>query len=180
MPFYEPTKMLFLTGYMGSGKTTIGKTLSKLTGWSWMDLDDYIEEHRGKSIKDIFQNDGEKHFRDLEHGYLQKLIENKVSIVSLGGGTLENSENLKLVSESGTLIFLKYSLSHILDRVGKSLYKRPILADKTHLETFIKDHYAARLTHYQKADYTINTDVLGPEEAAVRILECINASKRSK
>ena len=115
--------LIFLTGFSGSGKSTIGPLLANSLGYDFLDLDKEIERLAGKSINEIFAEEGEAHFRALELDVLEGIIDTKELIVSLGGGVLQNDRCFSLIIASGTLVYLYSSpealakrLSHKTDR----------------------------------------------------------------
>ena len=121
-------KKIFLSGFMGSGKSTIGPRLAKQLGFDFIDIDNVIEECEGISISEIFARDGEKHFRNLEREKLSEISSGKRSVVvALGGGTLTRKENRELVKSGGVLVYLKTNPEAILDRVESGKINRPML-----------------------------------------------------
>src|SRR5690606_40072973 len=95
-------QIIYLTGFMGSGKSTIGPILANTLGWDFYDLDRVIENKTGKKVREIFEQDGESFFRSLETETLEELSELDKTIISLGGGTMANAENIKIRSEEHT------------------------------------------------------------------------------
>lgn len=115
--------LIFLTGFSGSGKSTIGPLLANSLGYDFLDLDKEIEHIADKSINRIFDEKGEEHFRTLELSALQRIVDRKDLVVSLGGGVLQSDNCFSLVISSGTLVYLHSSplvlakrLSHKTDR----------------------------------------------------------------
>lgn len=156
--------ILFLIGYMASGKTTIGKTLSKKLGYTFIDLDDYIVEKEMKTVNDIFKSKGEIYFRKTESFLLNEIIKNNDKLVlSLGGGTpcYGNNMNLLLKAPNAKTIYLKTPISIIVKRLKKEKSKRPLIS---HIETedlltgFIAKHLFERSQYYNQANLTISTD----------------------
>ncbi len=156
--------LIFLTGFMGSGKSTIGPILANTLGFNFIDIDKEIESITKKNIVEIFKNNEEKHFRKLESEILKKVSNYNNYIVSLGGGTLLNQDNLKLVLTKGILIYLKTDLDNLYKRLR---YKndRPLLLTKTgehltdeELKIRIKEILTEREKIYENAQIIINTD----------------------
>jgi shikimate kinase len=155
----ELKQHLFLTGFMGSGKTTAGKKLASALRVPFIDLDDYIEKKERRSIAEIFEQDGEKKFREIETGYLTEVIHlPEPHVVSLGGGTICFHNNLERVKQQGKLIYLELSPAALADRIRHSNNPRPLLKDlepdeliKT-IETLLK----VRQRYYGQADIIIN------------------------
>ena len=101
---------IYLTGFMGSGKSTIGPILANTLGWDFFDLDKLVENKTGKKIRDIFEQEGESYFRKIETDTLREISESKNVIISLGGGTIANKENIEIMKNTGKIIYLKVSL----------------------------------------------------------------------
>ena len=149
---------------MGSGKSTIGPILANTLGFRYIDVDHYIEQQTQKEIVEIFRTEGEQAFRALERKTLQELIEHDHSVISLGGGTVTNEDNYRLVSQSGILIYLKISPSEILQRV-QHRNDRPMLKDANgnplqgqELESRIIELLSRREPYYSRADVIIQAD----------------------
>ena len=176
----KPVPNIFLTGFMGSGKTTIGRMAARSIGFTFYDIDEIIETQTGKVIPDIFRLDGEPFFRAMERQILEALAQKKNVVVSLGGGTLIYPENIATVKSSGILIYLSAEPEEIWERV-KSTNKRPLLqkSDGTivgendaigHIEGLLN----VRLSGYQCADVIIHTDNKTEEEVLAMILEFLS------
>ncbi len=156
-------QIIYLTGFMGSGKSTIGPILANTLGWEFFDLDRVIEKKTGKKIKEIFKDHGEDYFRGIETKTLKELSGNDKVIISLGGGTIVNEENIKILKETGKLVYLKMSVEAAIERLK---YKRDRPALKNDAEDFsekdlmerINKLMATRIQYYEQADFTIETD----------------------
>lgn len=165
-------KNIVLCGFMGCGKSTIGKALSELSGMKFIDTDDFIEENEKMTIAEIFEKHGESHFRFLEKEAAKKLSAASGFIISTGGGMLLNPETAEIFRETSHIVFLDTPLSVILDRL-KNDSSRPLLKRPD------KDEYIPRLfeERYKKylsaADIKVDTADLTAEETAQRILETI-------
>jgi len=165
-------KKIILLGYMGSGKSTIGSFLSKMFKIPFYDLDKYIEEKQQKSIKNIFQENGEIFFRKLEHQYLNELLNvDEEMIISLGGGTPCYANNhLHFEKDTIESFYLNTSIKSLANRLNNELDKRPLLNDsEDDLETFIAKHLFDRSYFYNKAKHKIKTDNKTIEEIALEI-----------
>jgi shikimate kinase len=156
--------LIFLTGFMGSGKSTIGPILANTLGYEYIDVDRIIEQKAQKEIVEIFRTEGESAFRLLERNTLRELTELDHSVVSLGGGTIANEENCQIVSQHGVLIYLKLSLEEILQRV-QYRNDRPMLKDADgnplqgqDLESRIHELLTSREPYYSRADVIIHAD----------------------
>ncbi len=157
--------LIFLTGFSGSGKSTIGPLLANSLGYEFVDLDQSIEKSAGKSITKIFAENGEEFFRALELHSLTELIKQKRLVVSLGGGVLENDPSFALIQKSGTMVYLK-SPSKTLARRLCNKTDRPLLKgergrklSREEIEEKITIILAKREPRYKSADITVETDV---------------------
>jgi len=160
---------IFITGFMGSGKTTFGKKLAALLKYDHLDLDQWIEENENITIEAIFKNEGEQFFRELETKYLKKIIEIKKSVVvSLGGGAICFNDNLNLVKKNGLLIYIKLSPLVLTNRIIKSKIKRPLLhnLNRKELLTEIKKLLLKRIKIYEQAHLIFNGLNLNPKNVA--------------
>ena len=119
---------IFLTGFMGSGKSTVGPILANSIGYSFVDLDRLIEQRNDKSVKRIFQEDGEQFFRGEELAVLEELATKDKMVVALGGGTLAEPEAFQSVNRSGILVYLKVPPEELLKRLQHKT-DRPLLMD---------------------------------------------------
>ncbi len=157
--------LIFLTGFSGSGKSTIGPLLANSLGYEFVDLDQSIEKSAGKSITQIFAESGEEFFRALELRSLTELVKQNRLVVSLGGGVLENDQSYALIKKSGTLVYLK-SPSKILARRLCNKTDRPLLRgekgrklSREEIEEKITTILAKREPRYKSADITVETDI---------------------
>lgn len=158
------TDNLVLVGYMGAGKSTIGRSYANKYNMKYIDTDDYIENHEHSSISDIFQAKGEKYFRQLETTVISELISNEQNaVISTGGGMPMREENQILLGKLGTVIFLKASMESIWDRVRNDT-KRPLLQCDNPKGRII-DMLRVRNPIYTKcADICVETDNKSIEE----------------
>lgn len=155
--------LIFLTGFMASGKSTIGPILANTIGWNFLDLDNVIEEKTSKKIVDIFREDGEKFFRELETNLLREIITLNNYVISLGGGTIENEENLKMIKHNGVLVYLETSPEAAYKRLRFKRDRPALLFDnreptKEEFINRINTILSRRLKYYNQADLKINTD----------------------
>ena len=161
---------IFLTGYMGAGKSVVGKLLSQINGFNFYDLDEYIEAKEGKKVSKIFNQNNEVYFRKIENKYLKEislLKDNK--IISTGGGTPCFQNNFEIINESpnSTSIYLKANIDVLVNRLKDSIDNRPIishLTDEYKLKEFITKHLFERNYYYEKSKIKIVTDNLEPTE----------------
>jgi shikimate kinase len=166
MEFTEKKKSLvFLAGFMGSGKSTVGPILANTLGYRFYDIDRVIEESAGKTIPEIFRQDGEPAFRALEQNTLRGLSSGSNCVIALGGGTIAGEENLRIVKENGVLVYLQISPEEAMLRVQHHRTDRPMLKDSTgnpltadKLRERIVELLAQRERYYIRADITVHTD----------------------
>ncbi|EIA10544.1 shikimate kinase [Flavobacterium frigoris] len=155
-------KKIILLGYMGCGKSTIAKTLSKNIGVPFVDLDQYIEKKANSSINAIFEQRGEIHFRKLEHqAFVELLNSSEPMIIGLGGGTPCYANNHELlIGENVLSVYLKASIQTLFDRLSLNKSKRPLIADKSddELKEFIAMHLFERSFYYNQAQFTVPVD----------------------
>ena len=160
--------MITLTGFMGSGKTTVGKVLADFLGCPFMDLDDLIVKKAGKSIPEIFAQDGESAFRQLEARLLRQTVEKYTEntvVLALGGGAVTTPASAALLRDKTVCIYLRATLETLLARLEGETAGRP-LADAS-----LADRLAAREPLYEEtAHVVIDTDGLTPEEVADEII----------
>ena len=160
--------MITLTGFMGSGKTTVGKVLADFLGCPFMDLDDLIVKKAGKSIPEIFAQDGEPAFRQLEARLLRQTVEKYTEntvVLALGGGAVTAPASASLLHEKTVCIYLRATLETLQARLEGETAGRP-LADAS-----LADRLAAREPLYeQTAHVIIDTDGLSPDEVADEII----------
>ena len=145
---------------MGSGKTTIGKVLSKRLNSNFLDLDDYIEEAEGMSVREIFKNRGEVYFRKKETDYLREVLERDENIVlSVGGGTPCFGANMQLINDATpNSIYIKTDLNVLCDRLSREKEERPLIANLApeDFQEFIAKHLFERGFFYNQAHHTVH------------------------
>lgn len=150
-------KNIVLIGMMGAGKSTIGHLLDKkLEDFSYLDMDREIEKLAKKHIEEIFSQDGEPHFRELEHKLIQKYSNYHNQVIATGGGIVENPENIELLKKNGVIFYLKASAQTLYERVKKTTH-RPLLKHQNPKEK-IKELIKKREPFYKMADFKIDTD----------------------
>ena len=175
---------IYLTGFMTSGKSTIGPILANVLGMGFYDLDKEIEKEEGMTVVDIFENKGEKYFRHLEKIFLENLSRLDNIIVSLGGGTITDPENFELLKRTGKIIYLRVSPAMLYKRL-KNKTDRPLFRDlvlgENNEENFINrinEMLDKRKAFYEKADFIIDTDNnpigVTVDKIAKKILKVIN------
>lgn len=163
---------IYLIGYMGTGKTTLGHSLSKRLGTRLIDMDARIEEEQSKTISEIFAKQGEEAFRNLETDLLRRLSKQTDLIVSCGGGVPLREENATLMKTTGTVIWLDATPQTIYDRIRKDT-TRPLLKDHM-TPDYITTMMTQRRPSYQRAaTHRIIVDDLTADEIATRIVELL-------
>ena len=178
------TPNIFLTGFSGTGKTTIGREAARILGWRFVDLDERVENAAGKSIDAIFAEHGEPHFRAIESQTLLAACKDAHQVVSTGGGIAESADNRAAMMQHGTVVCLEASPETIYERVfaqsvGDDAVVRPMLAADDPLQR-IRSLKSQRQLNYTLAHWTVHTDILTPEQAAhevVRAFDILNDEK---
>ena len=161
---------IYLLGMMGSGKSTIGRFLSRRLGKPFIDLDSEIEQSAGKTISEIFENDGEEYFRNIETNQLQEYSD---SIVACGGGIIVNEGNRAIIKENGKAILLTASIPELSNRLSTS-GNRPLLPENNIEETLTQLWLHRQLHYLDTAEFTIETDGKTPEKITDEILNQLN------
>ena len=159
---------IILVGFMGTGKTTVAKILSKKNNFQLLDMDELIESSENKSISRIFKEEGESYFRGLERSLVKKIAQKKKTIISTGGGIILNPKNIIDFSQSGLVVCLTASAETIFKRI-KNDKNRPLLIDNK--KNQIKKLLHQRCSLYESIPFTINTDDLTPEKISEIIIE---------
>ena len=156
-------RIIYIIGFMGSGKSTMGKRLAALMGWQFLDLDEKIEEIAGKTIARIFSEDGEEEFRKIESETLKNLNPVANVIISTGGGTPCHSGNMDYMLEKGITVYLKMTPGQLASRLHDSSAERPLLKNipDEKLLSFIGDKLCDREQWYSRAGIIV--DGLNPE-----------------
>jgi shikimate kinase len=172
-----PSRAIFLTGFMGAGKTSVGAELARRRGYAFHDLDALIVERAGKSVAEIFATSGEPGFRKLESAALRDVLAsvangNSGVVVALGGGTLADPENLRAVREAGAvLVALEAPLEVLYRRTQKTRGSRPLAHD----EAGFRQLYEARKPHYRAADVIVDSGAGDVETVAAQVEDSIAA-----
>ena len=150
-------KNICIIGLMGSGKSIIGKDLSKNLNLKFYDTDREIEQKTKKSISTIFKEYGESYFRDIEEKICIELLMNDNCVISLGGGSIINKKIRKVIKENSYSIYLQVKLNNLLQRL-KSSKKRPLLNKIQDKKDTLEDIYINRRKFYEKANFIVNND----------------------
>ena len=167
---------IVLTGFMGSGKSTIGRLLARHLRWRFVDADHAIESAAGKSITAIFADHGEPWFRELEHQTIRNLVNSKFLVLALGGGAVEDPRTRELLKSEGVwLIHLEICFETVLIRCRGSEAIRPVLADRANLQS----RYERRLPLYRESHLNLAVDQLRPPAILDIILKQIGTVPQS-
>jgi shikimate kinase len=168
-PQLAPIRRIVLTGFMGSGKTTVGPLLAARLGWRFIDADDVIVAETGMAISEFFAQHGEPEFRLREQSTIARLAVEDSLVLALGGGAIETAVTRELLSNSPStlLVHLEVTLETTLARCGGTELARPVLADQANLCA----RYERRLPLYRMAHLSIRADALNPEGVAEAILQ---------
>lgn len=153
---------IFLTGYMGAGKTTLGKALARKLNLQFVDLDWYIEERFHKTVGELFQERGEDGFREIERNMLHEVAAFENVVVSTGGGAPCFYDNMQFMNEVGKTVFLDVTPEVLFKRLRVAKHQRPILQGKNdeELKEFIIQALHKRAPFYHQAQYVFNADEL--------------------
>ena len=153
-----PVRAIFLVGFMGAGKTTVGRALSRELGWRFEDLDDRIQAREGRTIPEIFQRSGEAHFRRSEVSALRELlaeVESSPLIAALGGGAFVQEGVASLLAQAGAVtIFLDAPAEELWRRCARDVIERPL----RRMESEFRQLYEARRPRYLRAQIRVETD----------------------
>ncbi len=157
---------IFLIGFMGSGKSTLGSALARQIGFEFVDMDHLIEETAGMTIPGIFNEHGEEVFRKWEHDILLELCKRINVVVSTGGGAPCHHDMIEIMNNHGDTIYIQLPATALLNRLRHSKTKRPLIKDKSEEELliFITTLLADREPYYRQARYIVNGVNLRPEE----------------
>lgn len=155
-------KPIFLIGYMGCGKSTLGRNVAAITGMQFIDLDTYIESRYRANVRQIFAQRGEVGFRDLERRMLHEVAEFEDVIVACGGGTPCFFDNMEYMNSRGVTVLLNASIDRLFARLKRGRHKRPLLAGKNDEELlqFITEGLRSRHPFYSQASQLFESDQL--------------------
>lgn len=166
---------IFLVGYMGAGKTTLGKAFARAMGLAFVDLDWHMEERFHKTVSQLFSELGEDGFRNLEKRMLHEVGDFEDVVISTGGGTPCFFDNMEYMNEAGETVFLNVDTKVLFRRLKVAKQQRPLLAEKTdeELVAFIQEALQKRLPHYSKAKYVFNAERLESRHQIQQSVECL-------
>ena len=173
---YQPPDLnlpIFLTGFMGSGKSAAGEALSDLLGRPFIDLDTRIEAKANRSIPDIIASDGEERFRQIESEALREVVKMGATVIALGGGAILLAENRELISDHGVTVWLNVPFEVCWQRIQKDGLIRPLAPD----EMTARTRYEQRLPLYQQSSIQITAGPdKSPADLAAEILQQLDAA----
>lgn len=170
---------LFLVGFMGAGKSSVGRELAVQLGCEFVDLDDRVIAHQGRTIADIFRDDGEAAFRKMESralaGVLEEVRNGVSAVIALGGGAYVQPENALTIKESGfPVIFLDATFEELRQRCVPHGTTRPLFQDEERFRRL----YESRQAHYKKADLRIDTTAKAIKIVADEILQVLRVKRK--
>ena len=150
-------KVVYLTGFMGSGKTTVGKKLAAQLNYTFIDLDSYIEQQEGRSISELFNEHGENYFREVEHQCLQTLLKLEKLVIACGGGTPCFYDAMQQMNEHGITVYLQMNVLAIFNRLKQGRMQRPLIAGKSDeaLRQYIDEKLKEREPLYLQAQIVV-------------------------
>jgi len=162
---------VYLTGFMGAGKSTVGPLLADLLGWSFQDTDQWIEKTTGVSVSSWIEKQGELEFRRIEAQALREVSKDPRQVIALGGGAIQTAEGVSWVKAQGWLIFLSADLDSLLKRLSSGIDQRPLLkklAGQIDQQSLL-DLLQKRENYYHQADFKIQTDQKDPGRVAAEL-----------
>ena len=164
---------IFLLGFMGVGKSTLGRLLAEQLALRFLDFDVLLEEHQQMSISDIFARYGEVYFRKLEHDLLREVVQtNDQFVMGTGGGLPCFHNNMQFMNDHGQTIYLKSDPGAIAGRLGKSTGLRPLIVGKSDVELYqyVEETLAKRNKFYTQANLVIEVDLQATKETNVELI----------
>lgn len=169
---------IVLTGFMGTGKTTIGKQLARELNKEFTDTDEMIEQQTGLAISEIFATKGENYFRELESQVVQQVAKKTNMVIATGGGVVLKKENMDALRENGIIIHLKSNVDAIIRNTSKTR-TRPLL-NHINTEARIIEMLKQREVYYQNHDYEIDVSLLTIRQATDKIIHRITGQKENQ
>lgn len=151
---------IILIGFMGVGKTSLGKKLAKKLNWQFLDTDKWIEKKTGLAIPAIFEQKGEVYFRELERNCIEELRVLQNTVISVGGGLPCFGDAMSVLNSFGSTVYLKLEPQEIARRLSESKIERPLIngLKENELEKYVEKKLLEREKHYSKAKYTLRPD----------------------
>jgi shikimate kinase len=170
---------IFLIGYMGAGKTTVGKKIARRLSLNFIDLDHYIENRYHQSVSSIFSMQGEEQFRLIEHNILHEVAMFGNVVISTGGGAPCFFDNMKFMNSAGLTVYLKASPNELAKRLRAQEWKRPLLKERKGgaLTDFISDNLEKRNEFYMQAQLVLNIDGMNVETVVYTLLNLLETDR---
>lgn len=173
-------RRIVLTGFMGAGKSTVGRMLAARLGWPFLDIDSVITAEQGRTVAQIFADHGESHFRRLEAETIARILdtnhEHPRAIVALGGGAIETEAVRRMLfGREAVIIFLSAPLTELLARCHSGIGEAPVRPLLAAAGASPEDRLVRRLPYYQQAHLTVETAGITPAAVADRIIEWLSA-----
>lgn len=167
-------KRVFLVGFMGSGKSTIGKYIANDMKWEFIDMDNYFEKKHNCTIKEYFAQYGEDQFRVAENEVVKELSTAENAVIATGGGAPCYYDNMDIMNSAGATIYINVEPEDLANRLSKAKSKRPLLADKSDEELldYIKSKLGEREEHYRKAKMVVDGEHM-PFSAYITLIEML-------
>lgn len=150
--------IVYLVGFMGSGKSTFGRRMASRAGWIFEDLDSLIENIEGRSVEKIFKESGEDYFRKVESEELRSISGESNMVIACGGGTPCFMDNMEYMNQSGVTVYLKHNLATLAQRLANAKKSRPLIQgmNKWEMDRYIKEKLAEREKWYNKAKLIVD------------------------
>ncbi len=167
--------IIYLVGFMGAGKSSVGERLAQLLGWTFVDLDTVIEEREGAPIREIFSRRGEALFREAERAELEKASRGHNLVVALGGGAFCSEANQEIVKATGISIWLDAPMDLLMSRCAPD-GARPLFRNRAETEALLR----SRIAYYTEADIRLDVTDLSIDAAAQRLIDLCAARKWNK
>ena len=162
-------RSIYLTGFMGSGKSTVGRLLAARLGWPFIDLEEMIVKEAGRSISEIFQELGEDAFRSMESEAVKRHT-GKAGVYALGGGAVISGRNRELLLSTGTVVYLRAAPETLFRRLEKETGKRPLLQGDEDLRETICRSLTRRKPFYESAHWIVDTDGMTAEQVVEELV----------
>ena len=166
---------IFLVGFMGSGKTNIGRLLAEPIGYNFVDTDSYIEMKNGMTVSEIFAQHGEAAFRNMERDVLLEMQKHDFVVVATGGGLPCFKDNMDMMLADGRVVYLKTFPQSLVSRLMRSPTERPLIKGKTERELtqYVSEKLAIREKYYHRAHFIVQTETLSLD----KLLQLLNLKK---
>lgn len=174
--------LIFLVGFMGCGKSTIGRRVAKRLGYDFVDMDASIEQREGRNVSDIFRDEGEEAFRTMERRFVDELPGDGNTVVATGGGAPCFNDTMSLMKRKGKVIYFRMRPELLAMRIGPGRQRRPKTAgmDDARLLEYVRGTLAAREECYSQASVVLDCNGVGDEYIATHILHYVSEMEKGK